>query len=157
MLIHGHNTRPKGIRNKSKTYSSWDAMIQRCTNENHSAYKDYGNRGIFVCERWKIFSNFLEDMGEKPEGFTLERGNNEYHYHKANCKWATRKEQQRNRRANVVIDLNGKKHCVSEWAEILGIKRETIAARLRYGWSIEKTLMIPVSRKNCGNPVLQVS
>src|SRR6266496_181615 len=95
---HGHNTRANGALS-SRTYQSWLSMIQRCTNQNLKCYKYYGGRGITVCERWRqSFENFIEDMGERPPGLSLERINNDGHYEPSNCKWATRAEQHRNQR-----------------------------------------------------------
>jgi hypothetical protein len=83
---------------KTRAYSVWTGMLQRCLNPRHRAYAFYGGRGITVCERWLIFENFFADMGEPPEGRTLDRHNNDLGYRKANCHWATRAEQIANRR-----------------------------------------------------------
>lgn len=85
---------------QSRTYNSWSTMIQRCTNPKASNYKAYGKRGITVCKRWRVFENFLEDMGERPSKKTLERRDVDGNYTKKNCKWATDIEQNNNRRAN---------------------------------------------------------
>ncbi len=80
------------------TYSTWNCMKTRCENPKTKNYKNYGGRGITVCGRWDKFENFLEDMGEKPEGLSIERVDNNKGYFKENCKWATCTEQSRNRR-----------------------------------------------------------
>lgn len=88
-------------RNKSTEYSAWSDMKQRCNNPNNDNYNHYGGRGIKVCKRWNdSFSNFLEDMGERPEGMTLERKNNDGNYEPSNVKWATWHQQNSNRRTN---------------------------------------------------------
>lgn len=80
-------------------YRTWNAMLQRCENPNNTAYKWYGERGIFVCERWHKFENFLEDMGPRPEGKSIDRWpDNEGNYELGNCRWATSKEQVNNQR-----------------------------------------------------------
>src|SRR6187549_3886221 len=106
-LIHGHAS--KGTI--TPTYSSWKAMIQRCSNPNNTAWERYGARGIKVCERWMIYENFLADMGEKPAGLSLDRKDNSKGYFKENCKWATPKEQQSNRRGNVILTVRGVTGC----------------------------------------------
>jgi hypothetical protein len=98
-----------GRGRKTRAYHSWDAMIQRCTNPKTKAFKDYGGRGITICERWQhSFKNFLADMGEPPVGQTLDRfPDNDGNYEPTNCRWATRKQQnnnQRPRRRSLVCD-----------------------------------------------------
>lgn len=85
-------------------YRCWSAMIQRCHNSKSSAYKNYGGRGIEVCERWRTYPNFLADMGRKPSPtLTIDRINNDGNYEPGNCRWATRSEQQRNTRVQLVV------------------------------------------------------
>lgn len=96
---HGHTPRDdNGKKAPSPTYKSWRNLKKRCNNPNHTDYKDYGGRGIAVCERWSDFRNFLEDMGERPEGKTIDRKDNDGGYYKENCRWATAKEQRLNQR-----------------------------------------------------------
>ena len=111
-------------------YKTWKSMRQRCYNPNDMHYKDYGGRGITICERWDKFKNFYEDMGEKPNGLEIERMNNNQGYSPENCKWATPKENSRNKRNNRIIKYGGKSQCLAEWAEELGIERDTLWHRL---------------------------
>lgn len=84
----------------SRTYSTWESMIQRCTNPKQTKFKDYGGRGIKVCDMWLKFENFLEDMGERPENLELDRKDNDGNYEPSNCRWATRSENLKNRRSS---------------------------------------------------------
>ncbi len=94
--IHGHCAG----RKKTRTYTTWASIQQRCTNSNASNYDRYGGQGIAVCDRWKSFASFFADMGERPEGTSIDRHpNNTGNYEPGNCRWATPKEQQANRRA----------------------------------------------------------
>ncbi len=127
-------------------YNTWQCMITRCCNPDNPAYKDYGGRGIKVCERWRIdYTAFLADMGQPPtKRYSLDRIDNNGNYCKENCRWATTKQQSRNSRHNVHIEHNGESHCVSEWAEITGIKMHTLYNRLFIlGWSVERAITTP--------------
>jgi hypothetical protein len=119
-------------------------MKRRCENPRSHAYGDYGGRGIKVCDRWKTFENFISDMGERPEGMTLERIDVNGNYTPENCRWATTLEQNGNRRTRRLLTLRGKTQSMTEWARETGIDVNVINARLRRGWSDEKTLTTPV-------------
>ena len=94
---HGHGSSRAGTR--TTTYVVWMNMIQRTTNPRNPAWRDYGGRGITVCKRWRDFAAFLADMGERPDGLTLDRIDNDRGYEPGNCRWATWSEQRRNQRA----------------------------------------------------------
>ena len=101
-------------------------MRQRCRNPNNPYYKNYGARGIAICERWGKFVNFLEDMGKQPKGGTLERIDNNGNYEPQNCKWANRWEQTRNERKNIRITVGSETMILQDWADRLGIHEETL-------------------------------
>ncbi len=140
--VDGH-----GMRNTPE-YGVWDAMIQRCTNLNHASYHVYGGRGITVCNRWRDFSKFFEDMGKRPSPkHTIERVDNNAGYRPENCRWATRHEQMRNTRRNRFITFNNETMCLIDWAKKTGIHYVTIHNRLgKLGWSIERALTTPVRK-----------
>lgn len=127
-------------------YPIWNQIIQRCTNVNDKYYSDYGGRGIKVCERWRKFENFLEDMGERPPGCQIDRINNNKGYYKENCHWTTSKQNNRNRRDNHLETYNSKTQCLAAWEEETGIRQSIIRHRLKTGWSIEKALTTPVRK-----------
>ena len=105
-------------------------MIQRCNNPNAKNYNNYGGRGITVCSEWTDFSRFLEDMGEKPNGCSIERKNNNEGYCPENCIWASKKEQANNRRGNILIDLNGVRYTVAQFAERFHLNAQQLYAKL---------------------------
>ena len=118
----------------------WFMMLQRCHNPANKAYPQYGGRGIQVCPRWYSFAAFLEDMGERPPGTSLNRIDNNGHYEPGNVAWATRLVQANNQRKNRVLELDGQRHTVAEWARLLGINCHVIHQRLRRGYDPRKAL-----------------
>lgn len=137
---HGHCINGR----QTSTYECWSAMHKRCSNPEHPSYKDYGGRGVSVCERWNDFANFLADMGEKPSGKSIDRFPDPNGSYKTdNCRWATAKEQNNNKRGNTVLEFSGKRLTISQWSEETGIKDCTLSERLRHGWSVERALTTP--------------
>lgn len=116
-------------------YKSWASMKTRCLNDKNDAYSDYGGRGITICNEWLDFHNFLNDMGARPKNTTLERLNNDGNYEPGNCVWATRLQQNNNRRNNVLITIDGITKPISVWARENDISYYSIIQRLRRGWS----------------------
>ncbi len=149
---HGH----KRCGEESRTHHIWIGMRRRCNNPNDEAYKNYGGRGIIVCDRWnnKIngFKNFLEDMGECPKGYEIDRINNNGGYYKENCRWTTSKINNRNRRDNILLEFNGKIQCLSAWADEYNIIAGTLRYRLyKLKWSMREALTTPTrNSKNNG-------
>lgn len=125
---------------KSPTYNAWDSMKARCLNKKHKSYKDYGQRGIKICERWMLFENFLNDMGLKPEDMSLDRIDNSLGYYKENCKWSSYREQSNNKRNNIKLEINGKTHTIIEAAKYAGITPGQLYQRLQRGWTKEESL-----------------
>lgn len=139
-----NTTRTHGMTGTS-IWNRWYSMIQRCTDPNWKHYADWGGRGITVCKRWLKFENFYADMGDIPfDGAEVERRDNHAGYCLENCYWATRTQQQRNKRSNKLIEFKDQTKTLAEWSEITGIKRTTISQRLEHGWSVEKALTAPL-------------
>src|SRR6267154_2564352 len=113
-------------------YQIWLQMKGRCQNPKNKKYADYGGRGISVCERWsKSFTAFLEDMGHRPRGMTLERDNNDGNYEPRNCRWASWYDQRHNKRNNVWLEFRGKRMILSDWAKELGMDKGVLRSRLQ--------------------------
>lgn len=127
------------------TYVCWWSMRQRCEYQKHKSFADYGGRGIRVCDEWKDFQNFLRDMGERPVGMTLDRIDHNGNYEPGNCRWATTKQQNNNRRSNRLLTAFGKTQTVTQWAEETGITRSAIEKRLdQMGWAVERAVSVPM-------------
>lgn len=125
-----------------RPFRIWDTMIQRCQNPKSNSYKNYGARGIRVCDRWMKFEKFWEDMrdGYSPE-LTLDRIDGDGNYEPGNVKWSTYKEQHNNRRDNVSLMFNGESLRYWQWEDRTGINKNTIRARIhKLGWPISRAL-----------------
>ena len=116
-------------------YNSYRAMMDRCYRENASNYANYGGRGIEVCKEWHDIENFEKWVlkSNYKKGLTIERIDVNGNYEPSNCKWATKKEQDNNRRNTVCVEYNGECHTISKWAEITGINRSTLNNRYYRG------------------------
>lgn len=136
-------------RSGTKMYWIWQAMLDRCRNPKNKKHADYGGRGIEVCNRWSLFENFIEDMGERPtEKHTLDRRDNDGNYCKENCRWSTQSEQANNRRGNLLCCIAGVTKTATEWCRIKGIKWCTFSMRYyQKGWPIDDAILRPVRSK----------
>lgn len=125
-------------------YGTWLTMVHRCTNPKHAQYHNYGGRGITVCDRWLAsFPAFLEDMGQRPKGYTLERLDNDKGYCKENCVWAPWESQVVNKRTNRVFTAEGVTLIARDWAQLLGLSYSTFLQRLGRGWTLEEVIATP--------------
>lgn len=141
---HGHSISNKDADPDGyNCYTRWQAMKRRCYLETDRRYSDYGGRGVKVCGRWlESYENFLEDMGLPPErSYQIDRIDNDGDYCPGNCRWVTNVQNARNKRSNKLITAFGETLTQAEWAERTGIKRETIAMRLKRGWAPELALV----------------
>ena len=141
--------------NGTSIYNIWVGIKQRCLNPNSRAFRLYGGRGIRVCLAFQSFESFLTVVGERPPGRSLDRINNDGHYSCGRCtqcvecewefnvRWATSKEQHRNCRQNRILEFDGLELPVAAWAERLNVNAPMLYARLKKGWSVEKTLTTP--------------
>ena len=155
-LIHG---RRSGGR-LSPEYTTWNSLKRRCSNLHEKAYKNYGGRGIKVCDRWlrgtkelSAFECFLQDMGPRPSPeLSIDRINNDGNYEPSNCRWATVMEQANNRRAprreGRQIVFKGESRNISEWERLLGLPAGLVCKRVYKGWTDEEALSTPLPRRS---------
>lgn len=129
-----------------RMYRIWAGMRARCNSPNSVHYKEYGARGISVCEEWRDYSKFKEWAIKNgyEDSLTLDRIDVNGDYSPENCRWASWRTQQNNSRRNVVIEHGGQRHTLSEWAEIYGIPYKTFWYRIRSGWSFDKASSTPL-------------
>lgn len=137
---------------KKKIYAVWRDMKQRCSNPNNKSFKNYGGRGIKVCDDWIEAKNFIDwaYANGYDETLTLDRIDSDKDYCPSNCRWVTMKVQQNNKRNNHFITFNGKTKTIKEWSEETGISNETIRRRIEYGWEVEAALYEPPQIKKKG-------
>lgn len=127
----------------TKTYQAWVYMKRRCFNSASQNYRNYGGRGITVCERWLDFRGFYEDMGECPPGFSIERIDVNGNYEPDNCKWIPSHEQHRNKRSSVTVVVDGEQMGLKEACLKLGCNYRTVQSRINLlGWTKEEALGI---------------
>lgn len=134
-----------------RLYNIYTSMIQRCENPNKADYHNYGGRGIKVCDEWKhdfqAFYDWALANGYK-KGLTIDREDVDGNYEPSNCRWATMKEQNNNRRNNRLLTFNGETHTMAEWADITGIKYSVLACRiLNHKWTVERALTQEVRKR----------
>lgn len=138
-FIHGQSA--------SRLYTIWCALKRRCNNKNGEQYKDYGGRGVTVCDEWRSFEPFRDwaMANGYRDDLTIDRKDNNGNYCPENCQWVSRKEQANNRRNTIKIEFDGMSKTLSEWSEIVGIPYLTIWKRVyQRGWPIEKALKTPL-------------
>lgn len=134
---------------KTRLFRIWTSMISRCGSKSNSAYENYGGRGIVVCNEWKNFKEFYDwsIRSGYQENLSIDRINNNKGYSPENCRWTTAKQQANNRRSTIFLTVDGVKKTISEWAELYGIKYDTIYCRLQDGWSDEEAVLTNVARR----------
>lgn len=139
----------------SRIFYSWGSMKNRCSDNRNGSYAQYGARGIKVCDRWldgeggkSGFKCFYEDMGERPEGMTLDRINSNENYTPENCRWATLVEQIHNRSNTVWLSYRGITHTAKEWSYLCNCPYRRLMKRLEQGWTMEKILFTPLKKGN---------
>lgn len=137
-----------GLSNTAE-FSTWTDIQTRCYNKNAKAYSSYGGRGIKVCVRWlESFDNFINDMGNRPANKSIDRIDNDGNYEPSNCHWATVSQQQRNKRNKHLIEIDGVKKHLCEWAKEFGLNASTILIREKSGL-FGKDLIAPSKHDGC--------
>lgn len=128
-------------------YRIWKNMRGRCNSPTNNSYADYGGRGIKVDGRWDDFGAFMQDMGERPDGCSLDRVDVNGDYGPHNCRWATDKEQANNKRSSRVLEINGETRTLQQWCDHFKVGRKTVVYRLSQGWTVEQAFSSEDFRK----------
>lgn len=131
-------------KTRTKIYRTWCNMVSRCENSKNDHYYQYGGRGIKICDRWKTFKNFFDDMGDIPTGMEIDRIDNNGDYSPSNCRWITHIENCSNKRTSRTLDYNGESKTIAQWSRSIGIKQGTILKRLKSGWELSRILTEPL-------------
>ena len=144
---------PTHLMTGSSEYGIWGNMLYRCNTETSPLYHLYGGRGVSVSDSWNSFDTFISDMGKRPsDGHSIDRIDVNGNYCKENCRWATKKEQSRNRTNSVYIFIDGRKLQVDDYCEIYGVSKMAIKNRVRRGWSNDRIISTKVrSNKNANS------
>ncbi len=147
-LSESRTTHGATVGGKTPTYETWRGMRYRCSEKNNASFPHYGGRGIKVCERWnESFEAFLADMGERPDGMTLDRIDVNGDYESTNCRWATYETQARNRDGLLMLTINGETLCLGEWVKRFGVPHLLAYKRIRtWGWDPVDALTRPARR-----------
>lgn len=155
--IKGMNTGKQNIHyvhgeTKTRLHKIWGSMHERCERVKHPHYKDYGGRGIKVCDEWKEYLPFAEWARNNgyTDKLTIDRIDVNGNYEPSNCRWITMKEQHNNKRSNRIIEYRGQKYTLTQLAEKSGIKKTTLKERLNLGWSVEDAVSRPVRQRTRG-------
>lgn len=126
----------------------WKSMIQRCHNPRNPCFHRYGGRGILVCDRWRqSFAAFVQDIGPRPDGATLDRIDNDRGYEPGNVRWATRREQSENRFDTRLITHEGRTQTITAWAREVGLSAPTLWSRINAGWPVREALTDPIDSR----------
>lgn len=136
-------SRTRHGRSRTRVHNIWCGILTRCTNPNVACWKNYGGRGIRICDRWLVFENFYEDMGEPPAGYEIDRIDPNGNYEPSNCRWVTIKQQARNKRSVEKVLYRGQLMTTADISELTGVKTDLIRNRIRKGWSIEAAAETP--------------
>ena len=130
-----------GRNSRTRTYNIWKGIRKRCRNPNDKAFMNYGGRGIAICKRWENYAAFAKDMGEAPEGASIDRIDVNGNYEPANCRWANPKEQMNNMRSNLLYRFYGHTATLKQWCEKLGLPYQRVYQRIfKLGWPPSKAL-----------------
>ncbi len=146
MFKHGCSINGNKSKRETAEYRAWQCIINRCCNPNGQDFALYGGRGIIICDRWRHdFKAFLADVGKRPSPkHSIDRfPNQDGNYEPGNVRWASQKEQCRNKRNNRLIEYDGKTMCLAAWAELLGVHESRIRGRLNAGYSVKDALTAP--------------